>query len=1021
MTGVCLVTGSRRALEQRLADEVVAARARDPLAPLPVLVGGTLLRPYLRRRIAEITGGHLNVRFITVGELGLRLGQSNLIAAGRRPLPFLADRILAHQVALDAEGYFQPVGAMPGFPSVLLRTLRDLRTAGVSAATFAEAVASEPDPTTKLAALAELYADHEQRRAGFYSSEDGLIAADADALGADQLLVYGVWQPTPLLLQALGLLAKRVRITLMLPPGDDPVTHELTAWADAHEATRTALDEPGEQPQPHLVSAPDPTREVAETVRACLRWADSGIPFHEMAVVYRHSEPYRPLLEAAFREAGIPVYLHEGTPLTERPLGRRIAALLDLVDGDLERATVMTFLADARLPSETWERYGKVSAAGWDTDSRRASVVRGADQWQQRLSGYRAELAARYAEDPPSWLRERLDRVDALQAFVADLDGQLKSRHERASWQDHLAWLRALLTTYVADAKDIVDALDGLAALDSLSDALPFERFREAVVAALEGLRAADVLGGGGAFGVRGVALLDANTVRHLGFTAVAVVGIAERRWPPPPRQDALLLDDEREALNAKHGWSLPLRAHGADPEPLQFALITAAADRELQLSVPRTQDGETRPVLASTFLLDAASQRAGRPVRVGEFERVASELGRRVPAGRLTATDAREALTELGYLRSLLEDGTPLGVELLRRRMPRYDRVKHAEDAHWAAIYGPHDGVLSAAGAQHLDGHRAFARPFSPTSLEAYAKCPQKWFLGRVLGIKRDEEPEELLRISAMDRGSVFHAIVERFMRELPVRPPKPSDRESLAVIAEAELDRARADGLTGHPVLWAGDRAAIREDIERWFEHELADERAHDFDQADYEVRFGPNPYGGADGPLASDEPLRIELPGGSAIEVTGRADRIDYRAVPAAFRVIDYKTGKSWGKENALDGGMALQLPIYLLAAAKALGLTPDVGEAQYFYATRKGEFKRVRFTGDGLASRREDLDRVLTELDTGMRGGDFHAEPSDRNCGFCEFDSVCDKRRERFRKRKAADPHAVRVDARKQDIA
>ena len=1021
MANVEVLTGSRRALEQHLADEVVAARARDPLAPLPVLVGGTLLRPHLRRRIAEITGGHLNVRFITIGELGLRLGQSKLIAAGRRPLPFLADRILAHQVALDAEGYFQPVAAMPGFPSVLLRALRELRTAGVSAATFAEAVASEPDPTKKLAALARLYADHEERRAGFYSSEDGLTAADANALGADQLLVYGVWQPTPLLLQAFDVLAQRVRITLLLPPGDDPVTHALTAWADGHGATRRALDEPAAGPQPHLVSAPDPTREVAETVRACLRWADSDIPFHEMAVVYRHSEPYRPLLEAAFREAGIPTYLHEGTPLTERPLGRRIAALLDLVEGDLERATVMTVLADARLPNETWERYGKVSAAGWDTDSRRASVVRGADQWQQRLTGYRAELVARYGEDPPSWLQERLGRIDALQAFVSDLDAQLRSRHERASWQEHLAWLRALLTTYVADAKDIVDALDGLAALDSLSDALPFERFRDAVVSALEGLRAADVLGGGGAFGVRGVALLDAHTVRHLGFTAVAVVGVAERRWPPPPRQDALLLDDEREALNKKHGWSLPLRANGADPEPLQFALVTAAADRELQLSVPRTQDGETRPVLASTFLLDAASQRAGRPVRVWEFERVAAELGRRVPAGRLTATVAGEALTELGYLRSLLEDGTPLGVELLRRRMPRYDRVRNAEDAHWSGTYGPHDGVLSPAGALHLDGHGAFARPFSPTSLETYATCPQKWFLSRVLRIRRDEEPEELLRISPMDRGSVFHAIVERFMRELPVRPPKPSDRQALAEIAEAELDRACADGLTGHPVLWAGDRAAIREDIERWFEHELIDERAHDFDQADYEVRFGPNPYGGEDGPLASDEPLRVELPDGAVIEVAGRADRIDYRATPAAFRVIDYKTGKAWGRENALDGGMALQLPIYLLAAAAALDLAPDVGEAQYFYATRKGEFKRIRFTGEGLAARRADLDRVLSELDTGMRGGDFHAEPSDRNCRFCDFDSVCDKRRERFRKRKATDQHAVRVDARKKDIA
>jgi len=679
----------------------------------------------------------------------------------------------------------------------------------------------------------------------------------------------------------------------------------------------------------------------------------------------------------------------------------------------------MTFLADARLPAATWERY-KVSAAGWDTDSRRAGVVRGAGQWEARLAAAHDELAARYDTDPPSWLSERLERIDALRAFIAELDARLRGRHERASWQKHLAWLRDLLTTYVADAAPVVDALDGLAALDTLSDALPFDRFREAIVAALEGLRAADVLDArAGAFGVRGVALLDASTIRHLGFSAVAIVGIAERRFPPPPRQDALLLDDERIALNAKHGWSVSLRAAGADPEPLQFAVAIGAADQALQLSVPRTQDGETRPVLPSTFLLDAAERIAGGSVRVGDFERVAGEYGRRIRAGRLTPVDAQDALTDLGYLRSLLEDGSPLGVALLRRRLGRYDHVTAAERAHWTPDYGPHDGVLSATGAAQLEGHRAFARPFSPTSLELYAQCPQRFFLGRVLGIRRDEEPEELLRISALDRGSAFHAIVESFMRSLPGRRPQPTDWPALSAIADEELARAEADGLTGHPVLWAGDRAAIREDVERWLEHEVADADGAAFVNADYEVRFGPSRHGGEDGPLARDEPLLVQLRNGRTIEVAGRIDRVDWRDAPAAFRVIDYKTGSVYSKENALQGGRALQLPLYLLAAAAALDVDPAAGEAQYFYATRTGDYKRVRFTGEQLAARRDDLDRVLTELDCGMRAGDFHAEPE--KCSWCEFNGVCDKRRETFHKRKAADPHAVRAKARKDEIA
>ena len=71
-----------------------------------------------------------------------------------------------------------------------------------------------------------------------------------------------------------------------------------------------------------LVSAPDPAREVRAAARACLEWAAEGVEFWEMAVAYRHGEAYRPLVEAVFIEAGIPLYLHEGSPLAERPLGR---------------------------------------------------------------------------------------------------------------------------------------------------------------------------------------------------------------------------------------------------------------------------------------------------------------------------------------------------------------------------------------------------------------------------------------------------------------------------------------------------------------------------------------------------------------------------------------------------------------------------------------------------------------------------------------------------------------------------
>ena len=60
---------------------------------------------------------------------------------------------------------------------------------------------------------------------------------------------------------------------------------------------------------------------------------------------------------------------------------------------------------------------------------------------------------------------------------------------------------------------------------------------------------------------------------------------------------------------------------------------------------------------------------------------------------------------------------------------------------------------------------------------------------------------------------------------------------------------------------------------------------------------------------------------------------------------------------------------------------------------------------------MPTRRGDLDRVLAEFHDGMRGGDFHAEPSSDECRWCAFDDVCDKRRQAIRRAKASDPHAV----------
>ena len=74
-SGFELITGRLPDLESAFLDRVASIRRGDPFSPIDVVVGGVLQRPYLQRLIADTSQGLLNVRFSTLGELGIRLGE----------------------------------------------------------------------------------------------------------------------------------------------------------------------------------------------------------------------------------------------------------------------------------------------------------------------------------------------------------------------------------------------------------------------------------------------------------------------------------------------------------------------------------------------------------------------------------------------------------------------------------------------------------------------------------------------------------------------------------------------------------------------------------------------------------------------------------------------------------------------------------------------------------------------------------------------------------------------------------
>jgi ATP-dependent helicase/nuclease subunit B len=1061
LAGMRLISGSPAALRSAFAERVSELRQHDPMAPITVSVGTSLQRPHLERWLAARLGGHANVRILMPGDLALLLGAPTLVQAERRALPPLADRVLLADVARAHPGYFAPVAATPGFAEALYRLVRELKGAGYDVSDLAAVLDGATDAPEKAVALAQILADFEARRARFYGPDDALAAADAERLTGLGLLVWGIIDLPPALERLVVGIAERLPVDVFLPDVPAAADAPLGALRErllASGAELCSASEPAEDasalattcrrifttPGPtgldadgtiRLVSAPDPAREVRAAARACLAWAQEGVPFWEMAVAYRHGEAYRPLIEAVSIECGIPVYLHEGSPLSERPVGRQTLALLDLYDSEFSRQSVMDFLTDARLPPALHDEFGGVPAARWDSVSRQAGIVGGAKQWAQRLQTLQTELAGDGAlDDAPGWVKDRIDDTGELARFVADLNARLQAHPERAPWGAHLNFFADLLARYVDGGQEIVKALRGLERFTALEAEVGFDRFLDTVYRSLKTLRSEDVLQGrAGAFARRGVNVVAVNSLPGIEFARVWILGASERAFPPPARQDPILLDGERLMISERPGGPLAPRAARGTEEALQFTLACEAAGERLVVSYARRATGESRPRLPSVFFRELASQLVGERVSAegapllarADVERIPGDaIGAPIPGGR-HASDAAVSMAAAGAASASERDRTylqanvsrPLATATFERVEPAFARALTASRARISGSYSEWDGALGPDALAAIAELVPRSRVFSPTALESYAVCPQRFLMSNVLRIRAVPEPERSFRIDALRRGNLFHRILERFHDEWQGGGSAALASEAgerMRSIAEAECDAARARGETGYPAMWAIDRLAVIDDCLRWLELESEDPRTVTLPMGACEARFGPRYSGEQVGALSRDEPIEIVLDG-RKLSLSGRIDRITWDRADTRFRVVDYKTGKVRDERSAqLQGGRMLQLPLYVLAGAQLLGIDPGGGEAAYVYPTRRGEFKTVEWTGGELAERHDDVLSVLNGVLDGIGRGDFMVAPYDENkaCTYCDFNSICPTGRGAYVKRKQGDERLAR---------
>ena len=401
--GQLLVGRQSPELRETLWELIGEAKGGDPLAPVTVVGPSRYVNLSLRQNLGRCN--FANVRFIVMPVLSELLGGAALARMGRKPLPAVLQSVLVREVLAEATGPLASVRDHPATHASVRASFRELRQVGEKVLNVLAARGHVR------ADVVRLYREF-RRKTGreWYDSED-LAEAAASAVHRDDvpgledlgsIVFYLPRDVSPAETKLMDALAQRQRCSVLLGTTDDaeadrPVRALARALIPLLGQPETAGQNHDKLPllpnEARLHVAPNAHQELRWVIRRIVREAgEAGIPFHRMAVLYRMDNPYASLILDELRMADIPVAGPDRSTLADTAVGRALTGLLAMSGSDFRRADVMSWLTGCPIRPAGGRATG-LNPSRWDSLTRKAGIVRGMDQWRDRLNLYAERLS----------------------------------------------------------------------------------------------------------------------------------------------------------------------------------------------------------------------------------------------------------------------------------------------------------------------------------------------------------------------------------------------------------------------------------------------------------------------------------------------------------------------------------------------------------------------------------------------------------------------------------------------------
>ncbi len=797
-----------------------------------------------------------------------------------------------------------------------------------------------------------------------------------------------------------------------------------------------------------LTAAPGVTHEVKQVARQIKHLLVCGSPEGkqrvspgQVLVIARNVESLAELIRQEFAEAGVPVFLEVGIPLSRSGLGQVLLQLVQLVESGEGFAEVMAFLGNSSLrpPRLQWD---PETARTVRQAVRRCQVPQGLKrllQAYQRLLDHRASQdevgdlaeAAEASRSRRDWDPEHLQ---AGRRLLGQLHEALAAWSEPAPLQQ---WLQRLETTLHAlglhpekvsrktpgqetDRRVWQLLRDELLALDHLLERTAAREYHpQEFLATLRDLLqqltyqppcVPDAC----------VRVVSAIHARGASYPWVFVVGLSEESFPSPQDRPAVYSLAQRRQLRQRQ-LALPVDEDHHQGEMILFYEVLTRAEQALWLSYPALNE-KAEPLLPSPYLQEVQRLLDLQPDVPEELSLVQLPRDDRAINARerwLLAVDKAQA-EDLCWLHWSIRQGPP---ELVAQLFRSWQCVR--QRGHYGH-FGPWEGVLELDPAlQAVQRYWTPESTVSVTSLESYAYCPWRFLMERFLDVQPLEEPAE--ELETVQLGLLFHDLMARGHRQC-------DDLQQLAQLSSAEFLQQWApwidEVLEAHfgPAQQRSEVMAVlaslaREDLrsmlvayrEQLVEYLEALRKAHWTElprPAHLEVSFGlSRSRAGSD--AHSTEQALVLRRGRQRLRLSGRVDRVDVGRIgnQQVALVIDYKTGSSRrlrkprGEEPLPT---ALQLDLYPEALEQAVfGKRVRVVKSGYWSVRPRRGGKgflpfalRYRRGDSGLEpdeqwkNRWKQLQQLVFRLWQGMRSGQFVVFSEDDECtNFCPLKHTC----------------------------